>query len=139
MEIIKRLPSEIDFDMIPTRLNPSPFKLMKARIPFALIVSILSLAAGVPSEAADYRPDLLIGETRDKLKGDNKYLGGSQKIRLETEGKTKFFVRVENDGDLEDTIKMRGRTIPSSTPSRILLIDKSTCGTNPFDLDIQLS
>ena len=82
---------------------------MKARIPFALLVSILGLGAELPTMAADYRPDLQIGETRDLLKGDDQYLGGGQKIRIETDGKTKFFVRVENDGDLDDTIKLRGR------------------------------
>ena len=81
----------------------------KDRISTVLIVPILALGAGITANAADFRPDLLIGDSREELKGDNQFLGGGQKIRLQTEGTTKFFVQVENDGDLDDTIKLRGR------------------------------
>ena len=69
----------------------------------------LSLLPCPGASAADFRPDLQVGESRDSLKGDNVYLGGSQKVKIETAGRAKFFVRVENDGDQTDQIRIRGR------------------------------
>lgn len=79
-----------------------------------LILLLGGLITGVgilfsPASAADFRPDLLVGETRDSLKGNDQYLGGNQKIKIELNGSAKFFVRVENNGDLTDQIRLRGR------------------------------
>ena len=96
--------------------NPELMKIFSPPIsPVFLLLGALALSASLSTARGedvavpDHRPDLLVGDSRDPLAGDGTYLGGHQKIKIEIAGNTKFFVRVENDGALPDTIRMRGR------------------------------
>lgn len=79
---------------------------------------------------ANPQPDLLIGENKAKLKGDDVYRKAKQKVvlKMDREGEAEFFVRIENDGDMADAFRLRGRK--GSKRFRIKYHDVSNGGAN---------
>lgn len=58
-----------------------------------------------------HQPDLLIGKTRQDLRGGNRYQpnGAGQQIRVRSDARLRFFVKAQNDGSLQDRLQIRSR------------------------------